>query len=146
MIRAKVVVKYLGYILLFNALFLFISAAISFAEKEESFNTLLMCSSLIAIVGTAPLLFVGRVGEIKFQEGLTISILGWVTTCIAGMIPYYLWGGEFTVADALFESVSGYTTTGASTLSDVEALPKGLLFWRSSTSFIGGLGVVLFVL
>ncbi len=46
-------------------------------------------------------------------------------------------GGEFTLANALFESVSGYTTTGASTLSNVEALPKGLLFWRASTSFIG---------
>lgn len=146
MIRAKAVAKYLGYILLFNALFLLISAAISFAEKEESFNTLLMCSVFIAIVGAAPLFFVGRVGEIRFQEGLTISILGWVTTCVTGMIPYCLWGGEFTIADALFESVSGYTTTGASILSDVEALPKGMLFWRSSTSFIGGLGVVLFVL
>ncbi len=55
-------------------------------------------------------------------------------------------GGEFTLANALFESVSGYTTTGASILRDVEALPKGLLFWRSSTSFIGGLGIILFVL
>src|SRR5690554_4855452 len=122
MIRAKAVAKYLGYILLFNALFLLISAAISFAEKEESFNTLLMCSVFIAIVGAAPLFFVGRVGEIRFQEGLTISILGWITTCVTGMIPYCLWGGEFTIADALFESVSGYTTTGASILSDVEAL------------------------
>ncbi len=56
------------------------------------------------------------------------------------------WGGEFTLANALFESVSGYTTTGASTLSNVEALPKGLLFWRASTSFIGGVGIILFVL
>ena len=68
MIRAKAVAKYLGYILLFNALFLFISAAISFAEKEESFNTLLMCSSLIAIVGTAPLFFVGEWVKSGFKK------------------------------------------------------------------------------
>lgn len=146
MIRAKAIVKYLGYILLFNALFLFISAAISFAEKEESLNALLVSAVLIAIVGAIPLLFVGKIGEIKFHEGLAISILGWVFMCLAGMMPYCLWGSEFTLANALFESVSGYTTTGSSILGDVEALPDGILFWRSSTSLIGGLGIILFVL
>ena len=81
-----------------------------------------------------------------FQEGLAISVFGWITTCFAGMIPYLIWGGEFTFVNALFESISGYTTTGASILNDVERLPKGLLFWRSSTSFIGGVGIILFVL
>ncbi|HBQ58015.1 MAG TPA: cation transporter, partial [Porphyromonadaceae bacterium] len=57
-----------------------------------------------------------------------------------------MWGGEFTFANALFESVSGYTTTGATILRDVEALTKGLLFWRASTHFIGGVGIILFVL
>ena len=83
----------------------------------------------------------------NFHEGLAISVVGWFITCIAGMLPYLIWGGEFnSVPNALFESVSGYTTTGATILNDVEALPKGLLFWRSSTSFIGGVGIVLFVL
>jgi trk system potassium uptake protein TrkH len=62
------------------------------------------------------------------------------------MIPYALWGGPFTLVNALFESVSGFTTTGATILEDVEALPRSLLFWRSSTHFIGGLGVVVFLL
>ena len=146
MIRARAIAKYLGYILLFNALFLFISAAISFAGKEGSFNALLTGAALTAVVGSIPLFLIGKIGEIKFHEGLSISILGWVLTCVAGMIPYYLWGGEFTLANALFESVSGYTTTGSSILSNVEALPKGMLFWRSSTSLIGGLGIILFVL
>ena len=62
------------------------------------------------------------------------------------MLPYVLWGGEFTLINAWFESVSGYTTTGSTILTDIEALPKSLLFWRSSTHFIGGLGVIVFLL
>jgi trk system potassium uptake protein TrkH len=62
------------------------------------------------------------------------------------MLPYIIWGGEFTIINAWFESVSGYTTTGSTILNDIEALPKSLLFWRSSTHFIGGLGVVVFLL
>src|SRR5699024_891522 len=85
-------------------------------------------------------------GDIRFHEGLAISVLGWVTTCLSGLLPYLFWGGEFSFANALFESVSGYTTTGATILVNVEGLTKGLLFWRSSTSLIGGFGIILFVL
>jgi trk system potassium uptake protein TrkH len=141
-----VVIKYLGYILLFNALFLFISATISFFNGENSLNALLFSAALSATLGIFPYIFVEKIDEIRFQEGLAISVLGWIVTCIVGMIPYFIWGGEFSLSNALFESVSGYTTTGASILNDVEALPKGLLFWRSSTSFIGGVGIILFVL
>ncbi len=146
MVRKKVVIKYLGYILLFNALFLFISAMISYVQKENSLNALLFSAVLTAILGGFPQIFVEKIEEISFQEGLAISVLGWIITCFIGMIPFYIWGGEFTLVNALFESVSGYTTTGASILNDVEALPKGLLFWRISTSFIGGVGIILFVL
>jgi trk system potassium uptake protein TrkH len=62
------------------------------------------------------------------------------------MFPYLIWGGEFTMINAWFESVSGFTTTGASILNDIEYLPRGLLFWRSSSAWIGGVGVVMFAL
>ena len=65
---------------------------------------------------------------------------------IVGMLPYILYGGEFTLVNAWFESVSGYTTTGSTILTNIEDLPRSLLFWRSSTHFIGGLGVVVFLL
>lgn len=147
MIRTRVIIKYLGYILhLFNALFLSISAMISFANDEDSVSALLFSALLTAALGVFPQIFVEKIEEISFHEGLAISVMGWIITCIVGMIPYYIWGGEFSLVNALFESVSGYTTTGASILSDVEALPKGLLFWRSSTTFIGGVGIILFVL
>lgn len=146
MIRTKAVVKYLGYILLFNSLFLLISAAISLFNHETSVEPLIVSAVICIVAGILPRLFIGKTGEIQFHEGLAISVIGWFVTCLAGMLPYVIWGGEFGLADAIFESVSGYTTTGASVLTDVEALPKGLLFWRSSTSFIGGVGIILFVL
>lgn len=146
MVRTKAVVKYLGFILLFNALFLLISAIISLAYGEDSVNALLVSALITAILGLLPQFFSQQREELKYQEGLIISVLGWILTCITGMLPYYFWGGEFTLANAFFESVSGYTTTGGSVLSNVEGLTKGLLFWRSSTTFIGGVGIILFVL
>ncbi|MCE5206494.1 MAG: TrkH family potassium uptake protein [Porphyromonadaceae bacterium] len=146
MIRFKVVIKYLGYILLFNSLFLLIAAAISLFNNEKSLIPLITSALICTVVGILPHLLIGKTGEIQFHEGLAISVIGWFVTCIAGMLPYVMWGNEFGLAEAIFESVSGYTTTGATVLSDVEALPKGLLFWRSSTSFIGGVGIILFVL
>lgn len=146
MVRNRVVIKYLGYILLFNALFLFIAALISLYQQESSLNALLFSATMCAALGTFPYLFIEKVEELRFHEGLAISVLGWLLTCIVGMMPYYIWGGEFTLANAFFESVSGFTTTGASILTDVEVLPMGLLFWRSATSFIGGVGIILFVL
>ena len=62
------------------------------------------------------------------------------------MLPYVLWGGEFNLVNAWFESVSGYTTTGATILNNIEALPHSLLLWRSSTHFLGGIGIVIFML
>ena len=146
MIRVKAVVKYLGNILLFNSLFMLIAAVISLAYKENSYNALIISALICLLLGFLSTFFIEKVGDIRFHEGLAISVFGWIITCLAGMLPFVIWGGEFTFANALFESVSGYTTTGASILTDVETLTKGLLFWRSSTSFIGGLGIILFVL
>ncbi len=146
MIRTKAVVKYLGVILLFNSLFMLIAAVISFANKEDSFYPLLISALIGVSIGFLSSFFIGKIGDIRFHEGLAISVLGWVTTCLSGLLPYLFWGSEFSFANALFESVSGYTTTGATILVEVEGLTKGLHFWRSSTSLIGGLGIILFVL
>ena len=70
----------------------------------------------------------------------------WLVSSVVGMFPYLLWGGEFTLINAWFESVSGFTTTGASILNDIEALPRGLQFWRMSSCWIGGVGVIMFAL
>lgn len=144
--KAKIIIKYLGFVLLFNAIFLFISAGISLYLHETSFVPLLFSAFMCTILGTLPQVFVETPDEVSFHEGLSISVLGWIITCLIGTIPYFLWGGEFSLANAIFESVSGFTTTGSTILNDIEVLPKGLLFWRASTHFIGGAGIILFVL
>ena len=144
--RREAIIKYIGYVLLFNSLFLYVSAIISFYLNETSFVPLFYSGLVCTILGLFPLIFTERIDEVRFSEGLAISVTGWFITCIVGMLPYLMWGGEFTFANAFFESVSGYTTTGSTILNEIESLPKGMLFWRSSTHWIGGMGVILFVL
>lgn len=144
--RKEAIIKYVGYVLLFNAIFLYISASISFFLNEASFVPLFYSGLVCTILGLFPLIFTESIDELRFSEGLAISVTGWFITCIVGMLPYIMWGGEFTLANAFFESVSGYTTTGSTILNKIESLPKGILFWRSATHWIGGMGVILFVL
>lgn len=144
--RKEIVIKHLGFVLLLNGVFMLAGALISFFLEEPSFVSLLYSSLICGIFGIFPLIFVERTENITFSEGLSIVVFGWLLTCIAGMLPYIMWGGEFSVINAWFESVSGFTTTGSTILNDIEALPKGLLFWRSSTHWIGGIGVIIFVL
>ena len=137
----------MGVALLFVATFMFASAAVAAAYSfDSSFYPLLLSGILTFCCGIFPLVFVSRKqSEINTREGVAIILLSWVLACVFSMMPYALWGGEFTLANAWFESVSGITTSGATILNDIESLPHGLLFWRSSTHYIGGLGVVLFM-
>ena len=145
--RAHVVIRYIGMVLVFLALFMLASAGVSLLNDQDSaFYPLLLSSFLTAILGIFPLIFVERVEEIKTKEGYAIVVGSWLVACVVGMIPYLIWGGEFTIVNAWFESVSGFTTTGASILNDIEFLPRGMLFWRSATTWIGGIGVVMFAL
>lgn len=143
----KLISRYIGIALLFNAMFMFLSAVVSMLNGfDSSLSPLLISGFITLVVGTFPLIFVRKSEDISLKDGFAITTFAWVLSCTFGMIPYLLWGGEFTFANAWFESVSGYTTTGATILTNIETLPKGLLFWRSSTHFIGGIGVVVFML
>ncbi len=113
---------------------------------DSAFSPLLLSSFMTSLLGIFPLFFVEKVDEVKTKEGYAIVVGSWLVACIVGMFPYLIWGGEFTMINAWFESVSGFTTTGASILNDIEFLPRGLLFWRSSSAWIGGIGVVMFAL
>ncbi|MBQ8838397.1 MAG: TrkH family potassium uptake protein [Bacteroidales bacterium] len=136
-----------GKALLVSALFMLLSIIVSIADgRDSSFGPLVISFVITLIVGAFPFIFVRKSHPLSLQDGYFTVFLSWMLSFIFGMLPYVLWGGEFTLINAWFESVSGYTTTGSTILSDVEALPKGLLFWRSSTHFIGGLGVVVFLL
>lgn len=143
----SVISRNIGVALVYNALFMFICAAVSaFYDFDSAFSPLLLSGFVTMTVGLFPLSFVRSNKEIDIRNGFVIIVLSWVLCCIFGMLPYVLWGGEFNLVNAWFESVSGYTTTGATILNDIEALPKGLLLWRSSTHFLGGIGIVIFML
>ena len=143
----KLIARYIGIALLFNALFMFISLGVSALNGfDSSFSPLLLSALITAMVGCFPLIFVRGRDDVNLREGFAITIFSWILSCIFGMLPYVMWGGEFSLPNAWYESVSGYTTTGGTVLQNVEALPKGLLFWRSSTHFIGGMGVMVFML
>ena len=143
----KVISRNVGFALLTSAFFMFLSILVSVAGGNDSALAALLISFVITfIIGVFPFIFVRQAQNITLQDGYMIIFLSWTLSFVVGMLPYLLWGGPFTVVNAWFESVSGYTTTGSTILENVEALPPSLLFWRSSTHFIGGLGVVVFLL
>ena len=136
-----------GKALLVSALFMLLSIIISVLNGVDSAFTPLLLSFIITLlVGSFPFIFVRKSPALTMKDGFLTIIIAWILSFVFGMLPYVLWGGEFTLVNAWFESVSGYTTTGSTILNDIEALPKSLLFWRSSTHYIGGLGVVVFLL
>jgi trk system potassium uptake protein TrkH len=145
-IRYHVILRYVGFVLLINAAFLAFSAGISAFRHESDLLPLLYSSLVLLLFGIFPPIFVPSTTHIRNDEGLIIVVSSWLLCCLAGVLPYVLYGGEFTFTNAWFESVSGFTTTGSSVLTDVEALPFGLLFWRASTHWIGGIGIIVFVL
>ena len=143
----KVISRNVGVALLVSALFMLLSVFVSlFDGGDTALAPLLISFTITFIFGIFPFFFVRKTTQISLKDGYMIIFLSWLLSFIFGMLPYALWGGPFTVVNAWFESVSGFTTTGATILEDVEALPRSLLFWRSSTHFIGGLGVVVFLL
>ena len=142
--NAKIVVYYIGVSLLLVAALMGVSAVIAWCTPGDPSRLPLLFSAFVTLVtGGFPLLFVRRgSGRLRFREGNSVVVFSWLAVCVFGMLPYLLYGQEFNLLDALFESVSGFTTTGASILDDVEALPRGLQFWRISTAWVGGVGIV----
>ncbi|MDE5732517.1 MAG: TrkH family potassium uptake protein, partial [Bacteroidales bacterium] len=137
----------IGKALLINALFMFASAGAAMVYNFDSGFTPLLISGIVTVIaGAFPFIFVTSAQRSSLQDMFMTIVLSWLLSFVFGMLPYVLWGGEFTLVNAWFESVSGYTTTGSTILTDIEALPKSLLLWRSSTHFIGGLGVIVFLL
>lgn len=145
--NVKAISVNVGKALLVSALFMFLSMAVSVIYgRDEAFGPLLISFIITLLVGAFPFIFVRGKQPLSLKDGFLTIVFSWFLSFVFGMLPYVLYGGEFTLINAWFESVSGFTTTGSTILNDIEALPKSLLFWRSSTHYIGGLGVVVFLL
>ena len=140
----RVITWYIGVSLLLVAALMTVSGIVACCTVgDESRTPLLFSAYLTDTVGFFPLIFV-RKGHhrLGFKEGNCIVVGAWLLSCLFGMLPFLFYGREFTPINALFESVSGFTTTGASILNDIESLPRGLQLWRISTAWVGGIGIV----
>lgn len=140
----KIIFYFLGSLLLFNGGFMLISTLISLIYKDGVTLELAISSITNLILGTIVMFFTRKhTKEINKREGYIVVTFGWIIMSLSGAIPYVVTGSIPNFSNAFFETMSGYTTTGASILNDIEAVPKGVLFWRSLTHWIGGMGIIV---
>ncbi len=144
--NSGVVIKTLGRILIFEAAALFPSLFISLYSGGSDFNGFLLSIVIIASIGGLFLLPKPKKSTINYKEGFAIVAFGWIIVSILGALPFIFTGTFDSFADAFFETASGFSTTGATVLNDIEVLPKGILFWRSFTHWLGGMGILVLTL
>jgi len=143
MINFRAVINILSALLVFLAITLTIPAAIAYFYNEGDFQAFVISFSIILITGLTGFLFSRTPAELRAKDGFLIVTFGWILFASLGALPFYISGHISSYTDAFFETMSGFSTTGASILTNIEALPHGLLFWRSLTHWLGGMGIIL---
>ena len=141
----RIVTNILGRILLIESGLLLAPMAVA-ALYRESLLPWLWTILLTLALGSILMLFGRSKDDIRIREGFISVALGWIVIALFGALPFVFSGAIPHYADALFETISGLTTTGATVLSDIETLPRGILFWRSFSQWIGGMGVLVFMM
>jgi trk system potassium uptake protein TrkH len=143
--RWRFILRIIGVLIFFFGLTMVFPLIVGLYHHEQGVTALLESVGITAISGM--LLFLvfrkEKAEVINQREGMAIVALGWTAVGLFGAIPFFLGDGYFTFTDAFFESVSGFTTTGASVLTNIEGLSKGLLFWRSLIQWLGGMGIIV---
>ncbi|WP_291867771.1 potassium transporter TrkG [Maribacter sp.] len=143
-LNSKIIFHLMGVLLLFNGLFMLIAAVVSGIYKDGATLGISLASIASMFLGAFFMYYTrDHKKEVKRKEGYIIVTFGWVVMSMSGMLPYLFSGAIPGVTNAFFETISGYTTTGASILEDIEAMPKGILLWRSITHWIGGMGIIV---
>lgn len=144
----KMMGRFIAQIIGIEGVFMLPALAISlFSGEQNAVKGFLWALGIMLILGLALFALCRKAGRVfGAKEGLVCVALGWITLSVLGSLPFVFSREIPHFVNALFETASGFTTTGASILSDVEALPKGLLYWRSFTHWLGGMGVLVFLL
>lgn len=147
-INYAIVLRLMGWLLNIEGGFMLMPMAISLVYGENRVALMFLCSALITgLTGLAmSLLIKPRSHSMQTREGLLLTSVVWVFFSAFGMLPFMFTGTLTTVTDAFFECMSGFTTTGASVLHDVDGTSHGILFWRALMQWIGGMGIILFTL
>ncbi len=145
--KKRIVFSILGKFLVIEAVLLLLPVLVSFIYKEYSSAVAFLISAAIsAVIGVALSYLKPKNDELYAKEGLMIIGLVWVAWSLVGALPFFISREIPNYIDAVFETVSGFTTTGASILTNIEAMSKSMLFWRSFTHWIGGMGVLVFAM
>lgn len=142
----RMVSYYIGRILLIEALLLIFPAIGAIIYGEDTLLSFAVTIAALTITGSLAVGIKPQKTNIYAKDGYAIVALTWILMSLFGALPFYLSGHIPSFTDSFFETVSGFTTTGSTILSNVEALPKSLLFWRSFTHWIGGMGILVFVI
>ena len=147
MINSKMIFQILGFLLLIETGMLLCCGGVSLFYKENDLQSFLVSSAITTSIGIL-LLAIGKdaVKSLNRRDGYVIVSVAWVTFSLFGMLPYYIGGYIPSVTDAFFETMSGFSSTGATILNNIESMPHGILFWRAMTQWIGGLGIVFFTI
>ncbi len=142
----KMVFHIIGRILLVEALLLAVPLAVSLIYREDILLAYVLPILLLIATGLVLGYKQPKNSAIYAKEGFFVVSLSWIVISLFGALPFWLSGAIPSYLDSFFETVSGFTTTGASILAEVESLPMSLLFWRSFTHWVGGMGILVFVL
>ena len=135
---------FFGLLFLFNGGFMLIAALVSFICKDGVSLEIALSGLMVLLFGVVTMVATkNHTKELSKKDGYIVVALGWLIMSLSGTLPYLITESIPRFTDAFFETMSGYTTTGASILNDIEAVPKGVLFWRSLTHWIGGMGIIV---
>lgn len=144
MVKFRIILLVLGVLLLVESAFMSLSVAVSAIYGESDFASLLISAAIIILTGLSfvlPNLKIDK--KVEKREAYLIVASGWVVLSLFGALPFFISRYIPSYTNAFFETMSGFTTTGASILNNIESLPHGLLFWRSTTQWIGGMGIIV---
>jgi trk system potassium uptake protein len=141
----KVVVNILGLLLVFNGLFMLLCLPASLVYNPSDLIPIAFSGAVTIGVGLLSwaLTRAKEKPNVRKREGFLIVTLGWAVMALSGTLPYVMSGSVVNFTDAFFESISGYTTTGASVISDLNLIPRDILLWRSLTQWMGGMGFIV---
>ncbi len=141
----RVIINILGILLMLNASFMLLCIPVSLIYEEGDLLALLVAAFVTGGAGVSMFLSTRKTGnkELNKRDGYMVVTLGWLTMSFFGSLPYIFSGSIPGLTDAFFETISGFSTTGASILTDIESVHKGILFWRSLTQWIGGMGIIV---
>ena len=148
-LNGGVILNVIGTLLIINGILMLFSLPFSLYYQEDLiskvYSDILISSGITLLCGSLMKIFTKEYknAEIRKRDGYLIVVCGWICMSLFGCLPFILSGAIPNFTDAFFETMSGFTTTGSSILDDIESLPKAILFWRSMTQWIGGMGIIV---